>query len=94
MPNSNKEYEQDDESWKVLRSAIRALKAVVETKQHNPILLWNQLYNGVPVSQALVARFKEREENCRIGILDCFTFLLEVTIQASSKVGMLHYRSI
>lgn len=78
----------DDESWKVRRSAIRALKAVVETKKHDPSKLWSVKYKirrgkSMPVSQALVNRFKEREENCRVGVIDCFTRLLAVTVAAS-----------
>jgi cullin-associated NEDD8-dissociated protein 1 len=34
------------------------------------------------VAAALVRRFKEREENCRVGVLECFNRLLAVTVQA------------
>jgi len=44
------------------------------------------------VAQALVARFKEREENCRVGVLDCFTRLLAVTVTASDA-GVLKFGS-
>jgi cullin-associated NEDD8-dissociated protein 1 len=82
----------DDESWKVRRSAIRTLRAVIEAKQHAPLSLWKTSYsvmdeNGeeqsLVVPAALVQRFKEREENCRVGVIDCFTHLLTVTIHAS-----------
>lgn len=78
----------DDESWKVRRSAIRVLKAVVQSKKHDPSSLWKTQYsvrNGKAalVSQALVGRFKEREENCRVEIIDCFTLLLDETVRAS-----------
>jgi cullin-associated NEDD8-dissociated protein 1 len=75
----------DDESWKVRRSAIRSLLAVVETKKHNPGFLWSKSYvvrrkkTVDCVASALVGRFKEREENCRVGILETFTKLLQVT---------------
>lgn len=94
---SDNEYEEeeyfddddDDESWKVRRSAIRALKTVVEAKKHDPKMLWKQSFafknQEVTVSQALVGRFKEREENCRVGIIDCFTRLLQVTIEATAN---------
>ena len=80
----------DDESWKVRRAAVRALKAVVETKKHNPALLWTTRYSvrrgkSSVVATALVNRFKEREENCRVGVIECFTRLLEVTIDAASS---------
>lgn len=80
----------DDESWKVRRSAIRALKAVVEAKKHDPSTLWMKSYSvrkgkSSLVASALVARFKEREENCRVGVIDCFTHLLSVTVSAAQS---------
>ena len=93
------EDDDDDESWKVRRSAIRALKAVVEAHRHNPTPLWKHKYplsssgssgqRTTTVAAALVRRFKEREENCRVGVLDCFTRLLAVTIQAPPGVSVL-----
>jgi len=85
----------DDESWKVRRSAIRALKAVVEAKKHDPTVLWQHQYairrgKSARVATALVHRFKEREENCRVGVMDCFTRLLAVTIQAANA-GVLSF---
>jgi cullin-associated NEDD8-dissociated protein 1 len=82
------EDDDDDESWKVRRSAIRALKAVVQSKKHDPSSLWKTQYlvrrgKTMLVSEALVARFKEREENCRVGVIDCFNLLLTETIQAA-----------
>lgn len=81
----------DDESWKVRRSAIRTLKAVVEAKRHNPAALWTATYKtrqgqAASVAMALVTRFKEREENSRSDVLDCFTKLLSVTVDAA-KAG-------
>lgn len=80
----------DDESWKVRRAAVRALKAVVETKKHDPTLLWSASYTvrrgkSSVVAAALVNRFKEREENCRVGVIECFTRLLDVTIEAAAS---------
>ena len=85
----------DDESWKVRRSAIRALKAVVEAKKHDPSPLWTTPYKvrrgkSSIVAAALVGRFKEREENCRVGVIDCFTRLLSVTVSAA-KAGVLSF---
>lgn len=82
------EDDDDDESWKVRRSAIRALKAVVECQRHDPSALWTKRFptrrgHSAIVAMALVNRFKEREENCRVGILECFTRLLAVTIKAA-----------
>lgn len=82
------EDDDDDESWKVRRSAIRALRAVVEAKSHDPSSLWTVSYQvrrskSTVVAAALVGRFKEREENCRVGVIGCFTRLLQVTISAA-----------
>jgi cullin-associated NEDD8-dissociated protein 1 len=85
----------EDESWKVRRSAIRALAAVVETKKHDPIILWTYPYSvrknrTAIVAAALVQRFKEREENCRVGILETFTRLLALTTKAADS-GVLRF---
>lgn len=78
--------EDDDENWKVRRSAIRTLTAVVEASKHDPSSLWLDQYvwrknsdDKITVSGALVNRFKEREENCRVDIIECFTRLLSYT---------------
>jgi cullin-associated NEDD8-dissociated protein 1 len=73
------------------------LRAVVESKKNNPSSLWKTEYavcgyKSTTVAAALVARFKEREENCRIGIIDCFTRLMSLTIQASSS-GVISFSS-
>ena len=82
----------DDDSWKVRRSAIRALAAVVESSKNDPSKLWIDEYawrknksKKMTVAGALVNRTKEREENCRVDIIDCFTRLLSVTIQAGEE---------
>lgn len=87
----------DDESWKVRRSAIRSLKAVVEATKHDPSMLWTASYQvrrgkTAVVAMALVGRFKEREENCRVDILDCFTELLSVTVNAADA-GVIAFAS-
>jgi len=84
----DEEDDDDDESWKVRRSAVRALKAVVEATKHDPSKLWTQTYKirknrSNIVAKELVGRFKEREENCRVGVIDCFNRLLDVTISAA-----------
>lgn len=83
------EDDDDDESWKVRRSAIRALRAIIEAKKHDPAtVLWKTAWfvrskaKKTTVAAAIISRFKEREENCRVGVIDCFTRLLAVTIQA------------
>lgn len=71
--DDDEEEDEDDDSWKVRRSAIRVLKAVVEFE--NPGKLWT-----AGVARSLIQRFKEREENCRVGILECFASLLSKTL--------------
>jgi len=66
----------DDESWKLRRAAIRCLAAVVEAQKSDPSKLW--LEYGV--ANALVKRFKERVENCRVDVILCFTKLLSHTV--------------
>jgi len=80
----------DDDSWKVRRAAIRAMAAVVKCKQHNPVMLWTKDFDirrgrSTTMANAMVGRFKEREENCRVDVIDCFTKLLSVTIAAASS---------
>ena len=87
----------DDDSWKVRRSAIRALTAVINSKKHNPTILWNQVFavrrgKTSTVASAFVSRFKEREENCRIDVIDGFNRLLSVTVDASSN-GVVSFAS-
>ena len=84
--------EEDDANWKVRRGAIRTLAAVVEAMKHDPSKLWIAEYawrknseKKATVAGALVNRFKEREENCRVDIIECFTHLLSYTISAASS---------
>ena len=68
------EDDDDDESWKVRRAAIRALGAVVKAKKHNPTILWTKIFDvrkgkSTTVANALMSRFKEREENCRVDVI-------------------------
>jgi cullin-associated NEDD8-dissociated protein 1 len=90
--DDDEDDDDDDESWKVRRSAIKAIRGVVESHRHDPSDMWTRPYAvatteqqpsaSVTVATALVRRFKEREENCRVGVVECFNRLLTVTIQA------------
>lgn len=82
----------DDDSWKVRRSAIRTLAAVVKASDKNLSSLWNVPYSSATnkkwkstVAEALVNRFKERDENCRVDIIDCLCCLLKSTIGAAKN---------
>mmetsp|Transcript_16504 Transcript_16504/g.23461 ORF Transcript_16504/g.23461 Transcript_16504/m.23461 type:complete len:1396 (+) Transcript_16504:70-4257(+) len=80
----------DDESWKVRRSAIRVLAAVVNALKGDLSKIWIVEYawkkskTKTTLAGALVERFKEREENCRVDIVDCFNCLLSLTIEAAT----------
>lgn len=76
----------DDDSWKVRRSAIRTLHAVVRAHDQ-PSLVWTQefaLRNGTSstLAMAVLQRFKEREENCRVEVVSCFAQLVQVLMAA------------
>uniref|UniRef100_A0A8C9U3J5 Cullin-associated and neddylation-dissociated 2 (putative) n=1 Tax=Scleropages formosus TaxID=113540 RepID=A0A8C9U3J5_SCLFO len=80
MDTDNEEQESDDEysddddmSWKVRRSSAKCLEAVISTRRD--LLL--ELYGSV--APALVARFREREENVRTDIFLAFIALLRQT---------------
>ncbi|KAM9443780.1 cullin-associated NEDD8-dissociated protein 2 [Clarias gariepinus] len=71
---SDDEYSDDDDmSWKVRRSSVKCLEAVISTRRD----LLVELYGNVcPV---LVSRFKEREENVKSDIFLAFVALLRQT---------------
>ncbi|XP_062843034.1 cullin-associated NEDD8-dissociated protein 2 [Trichomycterus rosablanca] len=71
---SDDEYSDDDDmSWKVRRSSVKCLEAVISTRRD----LLVELYGSVCPS--LVGRFKEREENVRSDIFLAFVALLRQT---------------
>jgi len=73
----DRDYSDDDDvSWKVRRAAVKTLTSLIVTR---PDLL-SEFYHRV--APALVARFREREENVRLDILTAFTSLLERTPSA------------
>jgi len=69
----------DDTSWKVRRSAIKTLSAVISCR---PELL-QDLYKQC--ASELISRFKEREENVRVDLIKCFETLLSATLAADSR---------
>lgn len=88
----DEDSDDDDDSWKVRRSAVRLLTAIVGAAAKDPSHLWTKEYAWkknqkctTTVAGALVKRFKERDENCRVGIIECYTNLLFNTIDAASR---------
>lgn len=70
----SEEYSDDDDmSWKVRRSAAKCLESVISTRHE----LLEEFYRTL--SPALIARFKEREENVKSDIFHAFIALLKAT---------------
>ncbi|XP_069025660.1 cullin-associated NEDD8-dissociated protein 2 [Embiotoca jacksoni] len=77
------EYSDDDDmSWKVRRSSIKCLEALLGSRRD--LLL--SFYSSV--CPALLARFKEREENVRADVFAAFSTLLRQTRAGSSPQGL------
>uniref|UniRef100_A0A672RK11 Cullin-associated NEDD8-dissociated protein 1-like n=1 Tax=Sinocyclocheilus grahami TaxID=75366 RepID=A0A672RK11_SINGR len=76
---SDDEYSDDDDmSWKVRRAAAKCLDAVVSTR----LEMLPEFYRTV--SPALIARFKEREENVKADVFHAYLSLLKQTRPAQS----------
>jgi cullin-associated NEDD8-dissociated protein 1 len=71
---SDDEYSDDDDlSWKVRRASAKCLAAVVGTRHE----MLREFYHTI--SPALIARFKEREENVKADIFCAYITLLKQT---------------
>ncbi|XP_034442625.1 cullin-associated NEDD8-dissociated protein 2 isoform X1 [Hippoglossus hippoglossus] len=85
---SDDEYSDDDDmSWKVRRSSIKCLEALISSRRD--LLL--SFYSSV--CPALLARFKEREENVRADVFAAFSTLLRQTRVGSSHRGLVRASS-
>ncbi|XP_071351490.1 cullin-associated NEDD8-dissociated protein 2 [Trachinotus anak] len=81
---SDDEYSDDDDmSWKVRRSSIKCLEALIHTRRD--LLL--SFYSSI--CPALLARFKEREENVRADVFAAFSTLLKQTRVGPSHHGLI-----
>uniref|UniRef100_A0A672G9E0 Cullin-associated and neddylation-dissociated 2 (putative) n=1 Tax=Salarias fasciatus TaxID=181472 RepID=A0A672G9E0_SALFA len=77
------EYSDDDDlSWKVRRSSIKCLEALISTRRD--LLL--SFYSSV--CPALLSRFREREENVRADVFAAFSALLRQTRAGSGRPGV------
>ncbi|KAH8244135.1 cullin-associated NEDD8-dissociated protein 1 [Drosophila bipectinata] len=77
----SEEYSDDDDmSWKVRRAAAKCLEVLIATRQE----LIEDFYRSL--SPALIARFKEREENVKSDIFHAYVALLKNT-RASDDVA-------
>uniref|UniRef100_A0A1A8U0Q3 Cullin-associated and neddylation-dissociated 2 (Putative) n=1 Tax=Nothobranchius furzeri TaxID=105023 RepID=A0A1A8U0Q3_NOTFU len=80
---SDDEYSDDDDmSWKVRRSAVKCLEALISTRR--------DLLLSYSICPALLARFKEREENVRADVFAAFSTLLRQTRVGSSHHSIIH----
>lgn len=81
---SDDEYSDDDDmSWKVRRASIKCLEALISTR----LDLLLSFYSSI--CPALLARFKEREENVRADVFAAFSTLLRQTRVASSRHSLI-----
>ncbi|XP_069499560.1 cullin-associated NEDD8-dissociated protein 1-like isoform X2 [Ambystoma mexicanum] len=72
--DSDDEYSDDDDmSWKVRRSAVRCLEALLSTRHD----MLQEFYKTV--SPVLINRFKEREENVKADVFCAYITLLKQT---------------
>lgn len=70
-------------SWKVRRSAVKCLEALISTR----LDLLLSFYSTI--CPALLARFKEREENVRADVFAAFSTLLRQSRVGSSHPGLI-----
>ncbi|KAJ1110677.1 hypothetical protein NDU88_008025 [Pleurodeles waltl] len=78
--DSDDEYSDDDDmSWKVRRSAVRCLEALLSTRRD----MLQEFYQNV--SPVLISRFKEREENVKADVFCAYIALLKQTRPAQSR---------
>ena len=69
----------DDTSWKVRRAAVRVQRAVASSRAE----LLPQLYEHL--APTLVGRFKEREENVRVDVIDAVSSLLRASAKEAAR---------
>ncbi|XP_070701638.1 cullin-associated NEDD8-dissociated protein 2 [Pempheris klunzingeri] len=81
---SDDEYSDDDDlSWKVRRSSVRCLEALISTRRDLLVSFY------ASIGPALLARFKEREENVRADVFGAFSALLRQTRAGTSHRGLM-----
>ena len=75
----------DDSSWKIRRCAAKNLYAIISTRSNGDLLDNGTLYEKI--APALITRFKEREENVRLEILNTLASLIRKTGEGLSLLG-------
>ncbi|KAH7083769.1 armadillo-type protein [Paraphoma chrysanthemicola] len=74
----------EDASWKVRRCATKVLYTLISTRSNGDLLEDGTLYRDV--APALVARFKEREENVRLEVLSALSNLVRKSGDGAAPV--------
>ena len=74
----------DDASWKVRRCAAKVLYTLISTRSNGDLLEDGTLYSRV--APALIARFKEREDNVRLEVLSTLSNLVRKSGDGPSPV--------
>jgi hypothetical protein len=69
----------DDTSWKVRKAAVKVLSAVSQAAPDRLPETW------AAVAAPLIRRFKEREENVRLDVVQCFGVLLQALQQQQQQ---------
>ena len=64
----------DDTSWKVRRQAIKTIEAIIVSRPEMLRMLYQQY------AKHIVARFKERDDNVKVNVLEAFQTLLKSTV--------------
>jgi cullin-associated NEDD8-dissociated protein 1 len=78
-------YDDDeDASWKVRRCATKVLYTLISTRSNGDLMDDGTLYNKV--APALIARFKEREDNVRLEVLATLSNLVKKSGDGPSPV--------
>ena len=78
-------YDDDeDASWKVRRCAAKVLYTLISTRSNGDLMDDGTLYNKV--APALIARFKEREDNVRLEVLATLSNLVRKSGDGPSPV--------
>lgn len=77
--DEGEDTDDDDSSWKVRSSAVRALTAVIDSRNISLSLLWE-----TSAVDHLLSRFKEREEGVRVDVINALSKLIKYSIEAST----------
>lgn len=79
--------DEDDSSWKVRKAAVKVITACITAKPE----LIPELYSTC--MDALIGRFKEREENVRLDLITCVKVLIQVSATSPQGIALLTEKS-